>query len=1012
MITFDIDAWLVEAAKLAPPPAPITAANPPGDPLHRANRTNGQPESDRDRRIARALAYVERRDPAIQGNHGSDDAFDTACVLIKGFGLSIDDARPIFQGYSDRCVPPWNEREIEHKLAQADAKPDDKPRGYLYNAPNPNAAQHVVGDGRYALEAGRNGVAPSTNGAAGLKPPGNPVANGQAPAGDRPTFEFSDMGNAHRLLHIHGSKIRYCKPYGDWLVFDGSRWIPDERLVIESFAQDIPGQVLAEMPPTNNDQTIAAFRKWSLASQSKDKLAAAISAARNHVSVIPNELDQDPWLLNVRNGTINLRTGDFRPHRSSDLITKVAPVAYDPAAKCPAWDKFILEIMKDDPDLVDYLQRALGYAISGVIVQHVFFCCYGTGANGKALAIDTPIATPTGWTTMGELSVGDTVFDDYGNPCRVTFVTDVMHDHRCYEVAFNDGSAIVADAEHIWETEMLVGKARPQRKSGLRTTEEIASTLIHRTKDNGQISYAHRVRLAGPLMTESVDLLIDPYVLGAWLGDGHSASARLTCSTTDIQIVEEIRSAGVEARQMANPNRTPIYRFGDGKITGRYGKTSWTSKLKILGVLNNKHIPAQYLRAGLGQRLALIQGLMDTDGTISRVGQCEFAVTNERLARDFHELACSLGLKPTFRAVPAMLNGRQCGMNYRVQFRACTNVPVFRLKRKLERQAAVPTKPTLANYRSINKITPVDSVPVRCIQVDSPSHLYLAGRSMIPTHNTTAFKCLHAILGDYANEIDSDILLSQSSAQHPTGLTELEGRRLVISEETDDTRRLAEALVKKLTGGSSTISARKMHKDFYKFRATHHLFLATNHKPEIRGTDPAIWRRIKLLPFEVSFDPTVPGGRTPDLHLDEKLAREHSGILNWLIAGCRAWQDRGLIEPPAILAATRGYREEMDTLGWFLEERCVAEEGSRVILSVVYGEYIAWCGTTNITPVGIRKFSSQLTDRGHETKKSHSTVFKMGVRLKLDHERSYDMRYEESSIGQDGGVEWEQAKAF
>jgi len=175
---------------------------------------------------------------------------------------------------------------------------------------------------------------------------------------------------------------------------------------------------------------------------------------------------------------------------------------------------------------------------------------------------------------------------------------------------------------------------------------------------------------------------------------------------------------------------------------------SLPAQLRELGVLGDKHIPESYLHGSVAQRLALLQGLMDTDGTVSATGaevgrgagaaRCEFSVVSRRLASDVHELLLGLGIKVTLHEGPALLRGRVVGTRYRLGFQ--TNLPVFRLPRKAAR--LIPLRTRRAALRYVTTVEPVPSVPVRCIQVDHPSHTYLAGRECVPTHNTTV--ALHA----------------------------------------------------------------------------------------------------------------------------------------------------------------------------------------------------------------------------------------------------------------------------
>lgn len=363
---------------------------------------------------------------------------------------------------------------------------------------------------------------------------------------------------------------------------------------------------------------------------------------------------------------------------------------------------------------------------------------------GKALALDTPIPTPKGWATIGELQPGDQVFDEHGMQCNVVATTEVMRDRPCYRVVFSDGEQIIADAEHEWWTKarrLGNGTRGIKRKfsDDIRTTKIIANTLSV-GEDRGRVEWNHAIPVTEPLQCEPADLLVEPYVLGAWLGDGHSAAALIT--TIDAEILAAIERVGVPIHSYSG---RISYRLGDGNRSQSARDVSVQARLRVLGLLNNKHIPRQYQRASIPQRMALLRGLMDTDGHVTPRGECEFVTTNERLATDVRELIIGLGFKPALKQDRARIEGRDCGPRYRVRFYSYDNRPVFELARKRVRLKATPQRPTRASRRQIVACEPVESVPVRCIQVDSPSRLYLAGRSMIPTHNST----LAAAIGLY-----------------------------------------------------------------------------------------------------------------------------------------------------------------------------------------------------------------------------------------------------------------------
>jgi phage terminase large subunit-like protein len=346
--------------------------------------------------------------------------------------------------------------------------------------------------------------------------------------------------------------------------------------------------------------------------------------------------------------------------------------------------------------------------------------------NAKALALDTPIPTPDGWTEMGELEVGDEVFDDRGCVCRVLLATETMLGHDCYRVVFSDGSSVVADADHLWRVRDVYRDERCVSLDVTKTTAEIATK--HRINHpNGGRSHRYSVPQARPLELPEVLLPVEPYVLGAWLGDGESAGGRITFG--DEFIREEIERRGYAVAEGNNCHGT---RAVTASVYGL--KTN----LRQLGVLGNKHIPPIYLRASFLQRLNLLQGLMDTDGTISKPqGQCSLTTISMRLAADVLELVRSLGLKATVSERRAKFDGRDCGAAWIIQFHAYDDLPVFQMPRKYERQRPRPSRRSVSKTRRITEVVPVPSVPVRCIQVDSPSHLYLAGQGMVATHNTT-----------------------------------------------------------------------------------------------------------------------------------------------------------------------------------------------------------------------------------------------------------------------------------
>ena len=441
--------------------------------------------------------------------------------------------------------------------------------------------------------------------------------------GDLPEdLHLTDVGNAERLLDAYGEDFRYVAAWGAWLVWDGRRWKRDVRGEIYEAAKAVAKTLWAQVsgtpatPATPATCPCRRHRKarvaWATKSETAAHIEAMVKLARTAPEVVmdTDELDADPWLFNVANGTVDLRTGQLRPHRHRDLITKLSPVVYDTSATCPTWDAFLEQVLPD-PEVCSFVQEAIGYSLTGTVSEHLLFFNHGAGANGK------------------------TTFDQ------------------------------------------------------------------------------------------------------------------------------------------------------------------------------------------------------------------------------------------------AML----------------------------------------------------------------------------------------ALFGEYGRQADPDLLLAVREA-HPTGVADLLGARLVVSTEIDDGRRLAEATVKRLTGGDR-LKARFMHRDFFEFEPSHALWLAANHRPVVRGTDHAIWRRLRLIPFNVTIH-----AEDQDHDLGDKLRKELPGILNWALEGCQRWQRSGISTPTAVMVATDEYRSEMDVLGNFLTECCVVLDDSYVASADLYRNYVAWCEANGERPASQRKVGLALSERGFERRQA------------------------------------------
>jgi hypothetical protein len=357
--------------------------------------------------------------------------------------------------------------------------------------------------------------------------------------------------------------------------------------------------------------------------------------------------------------------------------------------------------------------------------------------SGKQLCLKTLLPTPSGWTTMGEVRVGDEVLDDQGQPTTVTFVSETDPAPESREIVFSDGSALVACVDHQWVTWDRIArkqKGRGARHDGpkVRTTSEIEETLIYPTK---QRLRNHSIEAVLPLdLPLKDDLPIRPYTLGYWLGNGSKSGGYLhvgnevggECGADLTEVSRRVEQDGYAYR---------VVDGGEGRCP-HITVLGLRTVLRENNLLENRHIPTVYSRASIEQRLELLRGLMDSDGYCDKSsGVVEFCSTTRRLVEGVRDLVCTLGMAASsvFEG-DAMLNGRFISRKYRITFRP--TVPVFGLKRKADRQRFVHKKTQDRPHRFIKDVRRVSPVPMRCIQVDSPSSCYLAGPSYITTHNT------------------------------------------------------------------------------------------------------------------------------------------------------------------------------------------------------------------------------------------------------------------------------------
>lgn len=443
------------------------------------------------------------------------------------------------------------------------------------------------------------------------------IATGELIKSEARTVERSnttDVSNAERLVQRHGKYLRYCHPWGKWLVWDGRRWNDDQTAEVDRRAKETARLIYTEAANIEDSRERQSLANWAKQSETKSRIDATIALARSEpgIPVVPDNLDRDPWSFNCTNGTVDLQAGKLRPHRQEDYITKLASVEYDPDAKCPVWMAYLDKTFAGNQNLIEFMQRAAGYSLTGITSERCMFVLHGGGKNGKSTFLET--------------------------------LSDII---------------------------------------------------------------------------------------------------------------------GMEGYALRTPTETLMIKKG------------------------------------------------------------------------------------------------------------------------------------------------------------------------------------------------------QNSHGIPNDIARLKGARFVWASESEEGQRLSEASIKDMTGGRDTLAARFMRGEWFNFRPEFKIWLGTNHRPDIRGTDNAIWDRIRLIPFDVRLSEQEQDKKLPD-----KLAAEASGILAWMVRGCLEWQRIGLGEPAEVKEATDAYREEQDLIGGWVEDCCLIDQHAKAASSSLYKSYSRWCEENGIASISQKRLTQKLLDRG------------------------------------------------
>lgn len=370
---------LLKALAAEAPPEISPAATKPATQKKSRSRRGKSSNPNRRREaspVTRAAAYLQTIAPAISGQGGHQQTMHAALEMVHGFNLTPDEARPLLLSWNATCQPPWTEKEIEHKLQDADATPGERGLKLLQELPPPQ------------LPAKRSAApVPSLKQAAAAADAADGIAPDQSESVQDKTEELTELANGRKYADLYRGQVLYCPQWKQWLAWSGIRWATDSTGSEARLAKQIADMRMQAAEDFDDDE----LRDFANRSASARGLSNMVKVAQSEPGMYaaPAELDQSCILLNVPNGTIDLSTGKLRPHDRTDRITKLCPTPFDSAATCPSFEKFLTAIFDEDWATIQFMQRFLGYCLTGHVSEQMFLILYGTGSNGKSTLLNT-----------------------------------------------------------------------------------------------------------------------------------------------------------------------------------------------------------------------------------------------------------------------------------------------------------------------------------------------------------------------------------------------------------------------------------------------------------------------------------------------------------------------------------------------------------------------------------------------------------------------------------------------
>lgn len=346
-------------------------------------KSKGAQGQSQDRIIKRAIAYVDKMPPSIDGDRGHKALWNAAQALVRGFSLPVPVAHQILRDhFNPRCDGPWEDYDLLRKCKEADEK-SDLERGYLLDKPGPAATSHES-----------NGFHDASQEYGGDEPD----------AGDTPnrSQRRTDVGNGMLLAFHYGNDVRYCHQWSKWFAWNGTYWPEDQTGILHSMAKDVINRKFqhamdslarlkreGDLDDPATQQRVDHYTqeiKWACKSESAGRIKALVEMARSEpgIPIKPEDFDKDPYLLNCPNATIDLRTGQAREHRREDMLTKQCPTEFKPDAPAPIWHDLLQAIFDGNEDVIGYVRRLCGYILTGSVQEQFLWVCHGGGANGKS----------------------------------------------------------------------------------------------------------------------------------------------------------------------------------------------------------------------------------------------------------------------------------------------------------------------------------------------------------------------------------------------------------------------------------------------------------------------------------------------------------------------------------------------------------------------------------------------------------------------------------------------------